>query len=283
MVGLPLRAAAAVLTGTVIGQDTRPVAGAKVEVVRDASGPRCETTTAADGTFSLPCDAAGRHVVRASFRDLRPWEIADVELGPDLELHLNFMLVPAGAPQDAAALSEEPAEPAAGFWTRRVPNRVLATWQGRPLTLRFLAIVVAAVSFPLGALTMLALGRRFGVRTRRLSPGEVGDVVLNPHRPTVGERVTPVATVGARGAEARVSFGADEIASALAERRYGLVFAALVVAPGLFALFGAALATAMIIGHEAYLLYAMLLVPLGFVVTPIIIGVQAVGRASGSR
>ena len=63
-----------------IGEGARPVAGAEVRVA--GADPPCATTTAADGTFSLPCPAPGRHVVRASFGDLRPWEIGDVELGP---------------------------------------------------------------------------------------------------------------------------------------------------------------------------------------------------------
>jgi hypothetical protein len=89
--------------------------------------------------------------------------------------------------------------------------------------------------------------------------------------------VTPVA-VGARGASATVSFGADEIAAAIAERRYGLVFASLVIAPGLFALASLGLAVAMLLGQEAWLLYGMLLVPAGFVLTPLVIGIQAVAR-----
>jgi hypothetical protein len=181
------------------------------------------------------------------------------------------MTAPAGVLPDGPA-----AEP--GFWLRPVPNPVLAGWQGSPITLRVLAIGVAVGSFLLGALTMLSLGRYFGVETRRLSAGEVGDMVLNPTMPAAGERVTPIAVVGARGASATVSYGSDEIAAALAARRYGVVFVALVVAPGLFALFALAMAVAMLVGQEMYLLGAMLVVPAGFVLTPIMIGIQAFKR-----
>jgi hypothetical protein len=220
--------------------------------------------------------------VRASLGDLHPWEIADIELGPDREVHLNFMLLPASAMAPQAFPPRGEAE-TVGFWSRPVPNPIVATWHGRALTLRIIAIAVGAVSFVLGAATMLALGRYFGVETRRLSAGEVGDMVLNPHRPGAGERVTPIAVVGARGASATVGFGADEIAGALAARRYGTVFLALVVAPGWFALFALALATAIMIDQELYLFCAMLLVPAGFVFTSIMIGIQALGRGRAIR
>jgi hypothetical protein len=273
----PLTARAAVITGSVIGEGARPVTAATVQVVRGDSKPVCATTTSVDGTFSLPCAATGRYSVRASFGDLRPWQVDDIELAEGREFHLNFMLLPATALAPPDAVRSDPSH-SVGFWSRRVPNPVLVTWRDRPITLRIVAIAVAAVSFPLGALTMLALGGRFGIERRRMSAGQVGDLVLNPHRPGVGERVTPVAVVGARGAEGRVSFGADEIAAALAERRYGLVFVALVIAPAFFALFSAALALAMLVGQEQYLLYGMLLVPAGFLLTPIMIGIQALKR-----
>jgi len=72
-------------------------------------------------------------------------------------------------------------------------------------------------------------------------------VILNRHMPAVGERVTPLVVAGARGASASVSYGADEIARALAARRHGVVFAALVIAPGCFALFSLGLATAIMV------------------------------------
>jgi Carboxypeptidase regulatory-like domain len=273
---VPLLASqAAVISGSVIGSGGLPVAGATVQVVQAASTHPCETKTAADGTFSLTCAVTGRHVVRATFGDLRPWEIEDVELGPGDEIYLNFLLVPAASTVPATGSAET-----AGFWSRRLPNPVLARWQGSPITLRMLAIVVAAVSFVLGALTMMSLGRRFGVQTRRLSAGEVGDMVLNPTMPAAGERVSPVAVAGARGASATVSYGADEIAAALAGRHYGLVFVALVVAPVLFALFSLGLGLAMLVGQEVYLFCGMLLVPAGFVLTPIVIGIQGFKRCS---
>jgi hypothetical protein len=268
-------ASAATITGTVIGEGARPIAGATVFVV--GALPPCTTTSGPDGIFSFSCAATGMHAVRATFGDLRPWQVDDIALAPDADVHLNFMLLPVTAPTLPSSM--EPvgtAEP--GFWSRPVPNPVVATWGERPITLRMLAIVVAALCFPLGALTMFALGRRFGVQTRRLSPDEVGDMVLNPNRPTVGERTTPIATVGARGAEATVSYGADEIAAALAEKRWGLVLAALVVAPGLFAASTFGFGVAVLVGQETWLLAAMLLVPAGFLLTPIMIGVQALGR-----
>ena len=263
----------ALITGMVIGERYRPVGGATVQVVPNGMEKPCETTTAADGTFSLSCVATGRYAVRASFGQLRPWEIEDVELGPGRSVYLNFMLLPVGATASGALPSSVTDE--TGFWTRRVPNPVLATWNGSAITLRILAIVVAAVSFVLGASTMMWLGRRFGMEKRRLSEGEVGDLLLNPHMPAAGERVSPVAVVGARGASANVSYGVEEIAAALAAHRYGLVLVALVIAPGLFASFSIALLTAILVGQDVYLLFAMLLVPAGFIATPIVIGIGA--------
>jgi hypothetical protein len=275
----PRLALASVITGTVVGEGSRPLAGAVVEVVRDNAEALCAITSAADGSFSLPCAASGRYTVRASFGHLRSWQIDDVELDPGREVHLNFVLLPVASENPTDARSDD----APNFWSRRLPNPVLTTWQGHWITLRITAIVVAGISFVLGAVTMVAIGRRFGVQRRRLSDGEVGEMILNPHMPVVGERITPVAVTGARGAAAGISYGADEIAAALAARHYGLVFAALVAAPGLFALFGTALAVAMLIEHELYLLYGMLLVPTGFVLTPIIIGIQALRRGRKLR
>lgn len=276
-----LAAPAAHLTGSVVGDGGRPVAGATVQVVRVAAEPPCQTTTAADGTFSLSCAANGLHVVRASFGDLRPWEIEDVELEPGREIYLNFMLLPVTATAPADALAAGPTE-AAGFWSRPLPNPVLGSWQGTAITLRMLAIGVAVVSFLLGAATMMSLGRRFGIEKRRLSADEVGDLVLNPHMPAAGERVTPALVVGARGASVTVTYGADEIADAFAARRYGTVLVALVIAPGLFALFSMALALAMLIGQETYLLCLALIVPAGFLLTAVAIGIQAAGRNRGT-
>lgn len=277
---LSASAQAATVAGTVIGEGARPIAGAAVEVVQAASQTPCRSTTGSDGTFSFRCDATGRYTIRASYGELRPWEIADIELTPHGTVHLNFLLVPATtrALDDSLAIVTRQEE--LSFWTRPVPNPIVLRWNGIHVTLRMAAIAIAPISFILGALTMFALGRRFGIQTRRLSPNEVGDMVLNPITPTVGERVTPIAVAGARGASATVSYSADEIAIALAERRYGLVFVALVIAPGLFALFALAFALAMLIGQETYLLCAMLLVPAGFVLTPIMIARQAKQRMS---
>lgn len=172
-----------------------------------------------------------------------------------------------------------PSEVAAGdVWTMPVPNPIVAHWHGRAISLRLAAAVVAAISFVLGAMAMLGLGRRFGVATRSLTSEEVGEMILNPQRPAVAERVQPIATAGARGAEATVSFGADEIAAALAQRRYGVVLLALVVAPFLFALASAGFAVALLVEQELWLLLAMLLVPAGFIATAMVIGVQALSR-----
>jgi hypothetical protein len=273
----PPACGAAVITGSVIGEGARPIAGATVAVVRHAAEPPCAATTAADGSFALTCSATGRYAVRASAGDLRPWQIDDVELGPERSIHLNFMLLPATG--TAAAAPSDASAAAAGFWSRPVPNPVLATWGGHAVTLRVLAAATACVAFVLGAATVIALGRRFGVETRRLSAGEVGDMILNPHMPTVGERVTPVAVAGARGAAASVSYGADEIAAALAAGRYGVVFVALAVVPGLFAVLTLAMAVAMLVNQEWYLLLGMLLVPAGFLLTAVMIGAQAWTRS----
>ncbi len=266
------------ITGMVIGDDGLPVGGATVHVEPRAGERPCAARTAADGAFSLRCDVSGRHVVRASCDGRIPWEIGDVELGPERTVYLNFMLRSAAGSAAAEPRPEHGAH-ATAFWTRPLPNPVLLTWNGRALYLRHLAIGVAAVSFVLGTLTMLAVGRHVGVGVRRLSAEEVGDQVLNPPMPGPGERVQPIATIGARGTSATVAFGADEIAAALHARRYGLVLASLVIAPLLFASFAAALAVAMLVGQEHYLFAMSLLVPAGFVLTAAIIGVQGIRRS----
>ena len=73
-------------------------------------------------------------------------------------------------------------------------------------------------------------------------------------------------------------YGADEIAVAIAERRWGHVLAALVLAPGLFAASTLGFGVAVLVGQETWLLAAMLLVPAGFLLTAVIIGVQALRR-----
>lgn len=275
-------ATAALLSGNVVGPDGRPFGSAIVEVVTPNGERRCATVSAPDGRFALPCDAVGPHTVRASSGTLQPWEIADVELAPDRTLELNFLLRSADVDSGTSIPMSADPEPG-GFWTRRLPNPVVGHWGATPVTLRAVAVAVAVIAFVLGALTMVALGRRIGVEYRRLSPDEVGDMVLNPQRPAVGERLTPIAVVGGHGAEARISYGADEIAAALAAGWYGVVFVALVIAPGLFALCALAFAFALLAGQEACLFYAMLMVPAGFVLTALIIGVQAALLARRTR
>lgn len=275
-------ATAALISGSVVGPEGGPFGGAIIEVVSPNGERRCATVSPPDGRFALPCDASGPHTVRASSGNLQPWEIADVELAPDRTLELNFLLGSTNVGADTTVPLNAAPEPA-GFWTRRLPNPVVAHWGAMPVTLRAAAVAAAAIAFVLGALTMIALGRRLGVEVRRLSPDAVGDLLLNPQRPAVGERLTPIAVVGARGAEATISYGADEIAAALAAGRYGMVFVALVIAPGLFALGALAFAFALLAGQEAYLFYGMLMVPAGFVLTALIIGVQAMRLARRAR
>lgn len=275
----PLAASnAALLTGTVIDAGGRPVAGAAVQVVGASGDPSCTALTAADGTFSLHCAVSGRRAVRASRDDLQAWEIDDVELGPEREVYLNFMLRSPNAAIPLAAPAQVD-----GLWSRYVPNPTLFQWRESPITLRMLAIATAVASFLLGACAMIWVGRRFGVETRRMAAGEVGDMALNPHIPAAGQRVAPVAVAGARGASVGIRVSVEEIAGALSTRQYGLVLVALVVAPGLFAVFSLALATAMLVGHERYLLVAMLFVPAAFLLVPLGIGFRAVAEARSQR
>ena len=128
-------AAAAVITGTVLSEGVRPVGGARVAVLDAAGATRCETTSAADGTFSLGCDAIGPHLVRASIGALSSPRLDAVDLGPDRQVHLNLLLVAAAVVAPAHANAGAPP----GFWTRPLANPVLTTLNGRPLTLRIAA------------------------------------------------------------------------------------------------------------------------------------------------
>jgi hypothetical protein len=211
--------------------------------------------------------------LRASRDGLEPWTV-EATLAADAALHLNFMLRP---PQGSGAAGSTPAERDVSS-ARVIPNPVVVRWGERMFSLRMVAAATAAITFVVGGFVMLAIGRRFGVATRTLSSEEVADLVTNPLMPSVGERRHPVAAVGARGAAAEVSFGADEIVAALAAGPYGLVALALVVVPTLLATSSLAFAVAMLVGQETYLLYAALLVPLGFVGTALVIGAQAFTR-----
>jgi hypothetical protein len=90
----------------------------------------------------------GRYVVRASFRDLRAWEIGDVEIGLDRAVHLNLLL-PATAVAPAGSV---PAAAADGRVLVPACRKSHAgDVAGRAVTLRTAAIAVGAVAFLLGA------------------------------------------------------------------------------------------------------------------------------------
>jgi hypothetical protein len=264
LAGAPATAAPAVITGTVLGPGLRPLAGASIAVV-DAG---CETVSGADGTFTLRCEATGPRRVRA-FAGGGPASEQEVELGPDRMIHLNFLLAPpvvaAPAPVDGSILG----------------NPVVTSLGGRPLTLRALGVVMAVAGFVLGFLAMLVVGRGLGlvVEKRRLDAGEVGELVLNAGK-LRSERLHPVAVVGATGRSWSLSYGADELAAAFAARRHGWIAASL-VPPILVATAVVGFALALMVGQPLYLFLAMLLVPLGFLVTPVMIVVQARKRAGG--
>lgn len=259
---------AAVITGSVIGVGGQPVSGATVEVV-DATPP-CATHTGDDGSFRLECEVAGRHALRASFGALTPWQIDDVELAADHTLHLNFLLRAADSgpgPAEAAPLPP----PAEGL-ARPLGNPAVATWLGQAITLRLAGVIVAAAGFLLGAALMIGIGRHLGIEQRQLSTAETADLVVNARR-RIGQRLTPMAA-GARGSGATISYGVDEIAALFAERRHGVLAAAL-LAPLSFALSTLGFAVAMLVGQPLYLFLAMLIVPTAFVVTPLVIFAKA--------
>lgn len=260
-------AAPATITGTVLGQDLRPLANASIAVV-DAG---CETVTGADGTFTLRCAAAGLRRVRALTGDRMSEQ--EVELGPDRMVHLNFLLAPVPVSVPAAETSDQ-----AGM----LGNPVLTTLGGRAVTLRVLGVVVAAAGFLLGFLSMLVVSRGLGlvVEKRRLSADEVGDLVLNAGKILRSERVQPVAVAGARGASYSLSYGVEDLEAAFAARRYGWIVASL-IPPLLVALAVVGFAVALLVGQPLWLFGAMMLVPLGFLVTPVIIVVKA--RAAAAR
>jgi len=88
----PARAARpTIVTGAVLGQGLRPLAGARVRVI----GEDCATTTRPNGAFELSCAAAGVRTLEASFADLPPTRINGVELGPDRLAQLTFLVQPA--------------------------------------------------------------------------------------------------------------------------------------------------------------------------------------------
>jgi len=79
---------------------------------------------------------------------------------------------------------------------------------------------------------------------------------------------------GARGVEWSTSYGAEEIAAAVKARRWGLVLASL-LAPVLIGVATLGFSLALLVGQPRYLFGLMLLVPAGFVVTPLVLVVQA--------
>jgi hypothetical protein len=269
-VAAPAVAAPAVITGTVLGKDLRPLPGASVAVV-DAG---CETVSDAEGTFRLRCEASGPRRVRV-FTGAGLASEQEVELGPDRLVHLNFLL----APPPAAA----PAPPPPDGETR-LPNPVLTTLGGQPVTLRALGVVMAVAGFLLGFLAMLVVGRGLGlaVEKRSLTPGEVGDLVFNPNRALGPDRVQPVAVVGARGASYSLSYGVEEIEAAFRAGKRGLVAASL-IPPLLVAVAVVGFALALLVGQPLYLFVGMMIVPLGFLATPVIIVVKARKSAAQKR
>jgi len=145
-------ASAVTITGSVIGEGARPIAGATVFVV--GALPPCTTTTGPEGTFSFSCEATGTHTVRATFGDLRPWQVDDVPLEPNADVHLNFMLLPATTASAPAA--------AHGLWTRPVPNPVRPTVGVGQETWLLAAMLLVPAGFVLTAVMIgvQALGRR---------------------------------------------------------------------------------------------------------------------------
>lgn len=272
VVGLSLLLASAAhgahVSGTVIGDGGVRIEGALVEVLRPAGEPPCRTHSVDDGTFSLPCDAEGRYSLRASFGELAPWQIEDVELAPDRLLQLNFLLRAPVAPADRA-VAESAAEGGLGA---PLENRVLAIWQGHAVTRRAAGIALAVAGFVLGAILMLSIGRHLHRESGPLSEAETADLVVNARR-RIGRRLTPV-VAGARGAGATVSYGVEEIAALLEARRHGVVLIAM-LAPLCFAIATLGFAVAMLVDQPLYLFLAMMLVPLGFLLVPLIILIKA--------
>jgi len=261
LVGLASAAHAArptIITGAVLDQGLRPLAGARVQVI----GEDCATTTRPNGAFELSCGATGVRALEASFGELPPARIEGVELGPDRLAQLTFLVRPAAAPAPA---------PAIGLGAP-LPNPVLTTWRGRPLTLRALGVVLAISGFVLGLAALLVVARRLGMNRRRLSEAEAADLVLNAGK-ALTDRVHVVA-YGARGVEWSTSYGAEEIAAAVKARRWGLVLASL-LAPVLIGVATLGFSLALLVGQPRYLFGLMLLVPAGFVVTPLVLVVQA--------
>ena len=264
-------APAAMVTGRVVGDGARPIDGAVVQVVRPTGEAACEALTAADGSFTLDCDVEGRHSVRADFGDLAPWQIDDVELAPERTVHLNFLLrsaVPAAAVHPEAVVFDSDLHVLA----RPLANSIVATWGDREITRRIAGIVLAVVGFILGAACILWVGRHLQTQRRRLTEAEVADHVINARR-RIGRRLTTVGA-GARGAEAGVSYSAEDIATLMAARRYGALVMC-VLSPVLFAIAAFGFGLALLVDQPLYLFILLLLVPAGFIGTTVVIFVQA--------
>jgi hypothetical protein len=258
----PVWAEPALLTGNVVGEDLRPLPGAAVEV----TGTACAAVTDVGGTFRLRCDGTGLRQVRA-WAEGRAVRIQEVELGPDRFVELHFLL--------ARPMVPVAAQPAVTGLEAPLANPLLTTWGGFPITLRALGIVLAAGGFLLGFLAMRVVARGLGlvVQRRALSSSEVADLVMNAGKVST-ERVRPVAVTGATGASYSLSYGVDELAAAYAAGAHGWIALAL-LPPLLVAVAGVGFALALLVGQPRWLFGAMLLVPLGFLVTPIIIVVKA--------
>lgn len=258
-----------IITGAVLGEGLRPLGGARVRVVGQEG---CATATRSNGSFELHCAATGVHVLEASSGALAPSRIEGVELGPDRLAQLTFLLQPATAAVATTANVDGLGAP--------LPNPVVATWLGRAVSLRALGVMVAAAAFLLGIACLLVVARRLGMERRRLSKPEAAELVLNA-RNRLAERVRPVVAAGARGVQWFASYGVEEIATAIQARRYGLV-AASVFAPASIGVAALGFLLALLVGQPRYLFAFLLLVPAGFLVTPLVMLGQAF-RASRSR
>jgi hypothetical protein len=258
-----------IITGAVLGEGLRGLGGARVRVMGEGG---CATTTRENGAFELHCAATGVRTLEASFGGLALARIEGVELGPDRLIQLNFLVQPAPA-------GPPPSHAQTGWWGAPLPNPVVTTWRGRDVTVRALAVVVAVIAFVLGAACLLVVARRLGVQKRALSAGEASELVFNAGKPLV-DRLRPIAAVGARGTEWSTSYGAEEMASALAQRRYGLVVASL-LGPAVVGLATLGFFVAVLIGQPRYFLALALIVPAGFVVTPVMMLVTS--RPSRAR
>ena len=256
-----------VLLGKVVGVDLQPIAGATIEVMREGS-PGCSGQSQRDGTFAVSCEIEGSYPLRVSQPGMQTQttEPLPIERLPEL----TFVLLPEAPLGVSGAPAAEVGDGGIGAWlSAPLPNAVMASVGGYLLTARALGVAGAIALTLSTAFLVLFLGPRLGVRARRLSAQETGDLIFNqPLTPAI-RRVQTVATLGATGTAWSMTYGVPELAAMIRAQQHALLLASL-ASPMLVG--GATLGflTAMLVEQPRYLFLVSLVIPTCFILMPVV-------------